>query len=183
MLHDTLMHAILKILNFTNFKDTNLLVANVHVPLMEKRERGKPSPWISGELKRYICERDNRLRKARRTNKNEDWATYKSLRSSVIRSIKRVKSNYNRKLIEENMHDLKAFWIPIKKMLPGESKEVSSSFEINGEICTDNKQIAASLNSFFTETVSRLVQLIGAEARLLFCSPKRTVTTDKTSNF
>lgn len=65
--------------------------------------------------------------------------------------------------------------------MPGESKEVSSSFEINGEICTDNKQIAVSFNSFFTETVSRLVQLIGAEASLLFRSPKKTVTTDKTS--
>ena len=79
------------------------------------------------------------------------------------------------------MHDPKAFWKTIKKIMPGESKEVSSSFEINGEICTDNKQIAASFNSFFTETVSRLVQLIGAEASLLFRSPKKTVTTDKTS--
>ena len=79
------------------------------------------------------------------------------------------------------MQDPKAFWKTIKKIMPGESKEVSSSFEINGEICTDNKQIAASFDSFFTETVSRLVQLIGAEASLLFRSPKKTVTTDKTS--
>ena len=57
----------------------------------------------------------------------------------------------------------------------------SSSFKINSEICTDNKQIGASFNSFFTETVSRLVQLIGAEASLLFRSPKKTITTDKTS--
>ena len=133
---------------------------------MEKRVRGKPSPWISGKLKRCIRERDYQLRKARRTNKNEDWATYKSLRNSVTRSIKRAKSSYNRKLIEENMYDPKAFWKTIKKIMPGESKEVSSSFEINGEICTDNKQIPASFNSFFTETVSRLVQLTGAEASL-----------------
>ena len=148
---------------------------------MEKRVRGKPSPWISGELKRCIRERDYQLRKARRTNKNEDWATYESLRNSVTRSIKRAKSNYNRKLIEENMQDPKAFWKTIKKIMPGESKEVSSSFKINGEICTGNKQIAASFDSFFTETVSRLVQLIGVEASLLFRSPKKTVTTDKTS--
>ena len=78
---------------WANFKDTFLSVANVHAPLMEKRVRGKPSPWISGELKRCIRERDYQLRKTRRANKNEDWAMYKSLRNSVTRSIKRAKSN------------------------------------------------------------------------------------------
>ena len=84
-----------------------------------------------------------------RSNKNEDWATYKSLRHSITRSIKTAKSNYNRKLIEENMHDPKAFWKTIKKIMPGEIKEVPSSFEI----CTVKS----------------------------FRSPKKTVTTDKTS--
>jgi hypothetical protein len=166
---------------WTNFKDIFLSVANDHAPLMEKRVRGKPNPWISGEIKTCIRERNYQLRKARRSNKSEDWATYRFLRNSVTKSIKRAKSNYNRKLIEENMHDSKGFWKTIKKIMPGESKGVSSSFEINGKICTDKKQIAAGFNSFFSETVGRLVQTIGTGASLLPRSPIKTINRDKTS--
>ena len=98
-----------------NLKDIFLSVANDRAPLMEKRVRGKPSPWISGEIKTCIRERNYQLRKARRLNKSEDWATYRFLHNSITKSIKRAKSNYNRKLIEENMHDSKGFWKTIKK--------------------------------------------------------------------
>ena len=66
--------------------------------------------------------------------------------------------------------------------MPGESWEVSSSFEINGKICTDKKQMAANFNNFFTGAVNSIVQSIGAGATLLLRSVNRTVTKDKTSN-
>ena len=52
--------------------------------MMEKCVRGKPSPWISGELKRCIRERDYQLLKAGRTNKYDDWAPCKSVAKYVL---------------------------------------------------------------------------------------------------
>ena len=75
----------------------------------------------------------------------------------------------------------RVFGRQLKKIMPGESKGVLSSFEINGKICTDKKQIAAGFNSFFSETVGRLVQTIGTGASLLPRSPIKTINRDKTS--
>jgi len=37
---------------------------------------GKPSPWLTCDIKKYMNERDYYLKKARRTNAEADWQLY-----------------------------------------------------------------------------------------------------------
>ena len=127
---------------------------------MEKRVRCKPCPWISSEIKHSIRDRDNQLHKSRKTNKAEDWSAYRKLHNYVMKLVKQAKLSYNRRLIEENMHDPKGFWKTINKIMPGEKREVSVSFIIDDKICMDKKEMAVNFNKFFTSTVGRLVQSI-----------------------
>jgi hypothetical protein len=77
-----------------------------------------------------------------------------------MKLVKQAKLSYNRRLIEENMHDPKGFWKTINKIMPGEKREVSLSFIIDDKICMDKKEMAVNFNKFFTSTVGRLVQSI-----------------------
>ena len=106
--------------------------------------------------KRDIQQR-NYLRKAKRLNMIEDWLIYKSHWDRVLKSIKTAKSRCNTKIIKESGDNPEALWKTIKKIVPDESKSVSSNFTIEGNMTTDNKAIAESFSKFFLETVGRLL--------------------------
>ena len=141
-----------------------LSTASNHAPLIEKRSRGIDCPWMNRKIKKTIRERDHCLIKARRTNADEHWATYRHLRNLVTRQIRDSKSKYNRRMLEENNNDPKGFWKTIKRILPGEKKSVASSIKVNGKIITENKTIAENFNDYFVGTVKRLVSLMGCSA-------------------
>ena len=141
-----------------------LSTASNHAPLIEKRSRGIDCPWMNGKIKKTIRERDHCLIKARRTNADEHWATYRHLRNLVTRQIRDSKSKYNRRMLEENNNDPKGFWKTIKRILPGEKKSVASSIKVNGKIITENKTIVENFNDYFVGTVKRLVSLMGCSA-------------------
>ena len=51
---------------------------------MNKKERSNhPCAWINSEIKKEIRQRDHELKKARKSNSNEDWATYRRTRNKV----------------------------------------------------------------------------------------------------
>lgn len=51
--------------------------------VQSKRIRGKPSPWLSGEIKMVMNSRDKLLRKYRKTKLSTDFQAYKFLRNKV----------------------------------------------------------------------------------------------------
>lgn len=70
------------------FKSRILEIINIHVPLKEISIRGKSCPWLSGEIKTKMRERDHFLRKARKYNNSFDWESYKRIRNKVTTLIR-----------------------------------------------------------------------------------------------
>lgn len=98
-------------LMWEKFKTTFVTVADRHAPSITKRVRGIDNcPWMTGEIKRDIRQREYHLKKARKLNCNEHWASYRYYQNGVTNKIRKAKAAYSRKLIEENKHDQKAFW-------------------------------------------------------------------------
>ena len=151
---------------WSGFKAKFVAVADRHAPLIQKKVRGVDNcPWMTGKIKKDIRQRDYLLNKARKTNRDEDWLAYKSMRNRVSNSVKKAKQTYNKKLIENHQGDTKAFWRTMKTILPGEKKTASAkSIEVNGELCGDERKIANSFNSFFVTAVGRLKQTLGFNA-------------------
>ena len=147
---------------WSNFKTSFVRIADCHAPIISKRVRGIDNcPWMTSDIKRDMRQRDYSLKKARRTTKDEDWLNYRVLRNRVTKKIKAAKNLYNKKLVEENTNDPKAFWKTIKKILPGEEKVKVSSISIDGENCTNKLKIANAFNKFFLGSVSRLKLAFG----------------------
>ena len=77
---------------------------------MHKRVRGVNNcPWLNSDIKRDMRERDIFLMKARKTHLSENWTKYRYFRNRVTGKIKKAKIGYNRRVIDEDGHDSKAF--------------------------------------------------------------------------
>ena len=150
---------------WNEFRSIFVSTADRHAPKIQKRVRRKDGcSWMTGEIKRLIRQREFLLRKARKTNKDEDWANYRRTRNKVLTNYKiwSAKSLYSRKLIAENSGDPKAFWKTLKKILPCDCKTASAPImKVNGTNCTDKTITANSFNKCFTGVVSRLYEAIG----------------------
>ena len=132
---------------WNTFRSTFVSVANRHAPIIQKRVRGIDNcPWLNKDIKRDIRRRNYMLKRARKTNLTEDWANYRQLRNRVTSKIKDAKGSYNRHLIEQNSDDPKAFWQTVKKIVPGERKEMPSTIKIGENVSSDTTAIANALN-------------------------------------
>ena len=147
---------------WTSFKHLFIAVADNHAPLMSKKTRGKQTPWMSGQIKKVMYQRDNQLKKAKLSNRDEDWKLYRSLRNQVTAQIRKAKCNYNKKLIQDNSDNPKTFWKTINKILPNEKKKrVPSAINIDGNLITDRNMIANAFNLYFIGSVARLTAFLG----------------------
>lgn len=140
-------------------------MADNHAPQIEKKVRGRNIPWLSNEIKKVMAERDHFYRQARRTNTELHWSRYKSLRNQVTAMIRKAKSSYNGRIIEENSDDPKNFWKAVKKVLPNKSvtPQPSASIEpitVDGKTTTDALTIANGFCTYFTNVVEKLLSSI-----------------------
>ena len=142
------------------FKNSFLNVANYHAPIIHKRIRGlRNCPWITSQIKRCIQQRNYLLKKARKTNLDEDWLCYRSSRNKVTNEIKKAKKPYNKRLVEENKNDTKTFWKTIKSVLPGVKKDVNTKSIIVNLLLT-RKSSQMDLIILFSTTISRLLRSV-----------------------
>ena len=72
-------------------------------------------------------ERDQSLRKARRSNREVDWSAYKRLRNYCTNAIRSAKVNYHKKLMNENINNPRNFWKSIKSAIPNKSNSAGTT--------------------------------------------------------
>ena len=70
--------------------------------------------------------RDQTLRRARKFKSNDDWESYKTLRNKCNKNIKKAKSNYHKKVLNDNINKPKKFWSEIKNVFPGKSRSMAN---------------------------------------------------------
>ena len=71
-----------------------------HAPVIVKKVRGKPAPWLSSDVKKLMNERDKLLRKSRRTKEESDISAYKTKHNEVKIAVKKTKSADHKNLLE-----------------------------------------------------------------------------------
>ena len=121
---------------WSNWKELFLNVCDRHAPYKRKIVRGVKCPWLTGETKKLMNQRDFFLRKARRSGAEVDWNAYRRLRNQVSNKIRNEKRRYHRNEIQENLNSPKAFWKAIKKVFP--SKKGNSACQDRGGTYNNN---------------------------------------------
>ena len=94
--------------------------------------------------------RDNLLRKARKTKRDEDWLTCKKKKKGIVNNIiKKGKSDYDKNLFHENISNVGKFWNCIKDLFPNKRNNhaASTKFLVDNKE-TSNETEIVSVNTF-----------------------------------
>ena len=97
-----------------NFKSIISSIIHKHAPMKQKKVRGNECKWMNSEIRQKMRERDYYLKRAKRSNNECDWSSYKRLRNSVTNMIRTSKAKFNKRLIYEQGDNPKQFWRLIK---------------------------------------------------------------------
>ena len=102
--------------------------------------------------------RDKLLRKARRSNYEIDWSSYKNQRNHVTSLVKKCKNRFYNNLLKENADSPSKFWAAVKKLYPTKQSAPSTGlvFDINGSKTSDNRVIANTLCNYFSGVANLL---------------------------
>ena len=74
-----------------------------------------------------MYERDYFLRKARKSNAELNWSSYKRKRNTVNNLIKQAKNQYDRNLLNDSNSNPAQFWEAIRQIYPSKSGKSGSS--------------------------------------------------------
>ncbi len=161
-LHDAPWDHMLSELNLNNawciFKKLFTSIVDKHAPIKQKTVRGKDCQWMNSEIRHKMRERDYYLKRARKSNVENDWSTYKRLRNTVTNMIRNSKSRYNKNILYEQVNDPKQFWRHIKAYFSTKSKCENNVkvFQIDGISVSDKSKISNGFCSHFCSVGEKL---------------------------
>ena len=81
-----------------------------HAPIRIKRVGKKNPPWVTGELRRLLFERDSLKKRAAKSGDASLWHQYKQFRNRANNEVKRAKRLYFTNNLELHKHDMKKTW-------------------------------------------------------------------------
>ena len=159
------------------FNDILETAFNQHAPVINKKIKGRPCPWLNPTLKAKMNDRDKLMRKAKKSGNVEDWLAYKQSRNRCNNSMKKAKANFYKEQLNENSSNPKRFWESIKKVFPSKERATVPNTK-------NNLNLAKIFSTWFSSVVGKLKRkemplkdIIWGEA------PKKLRRTAKTFRF
>ena len=104
---------------------------------------------MTSDLAKLMRDHDYCHRKARTSMSRRSWAAFRKINREVHLSMKKAKTDYYWKLIEENKGNCSELWSSIKQVLPTTLSNSITSIQNNNVVYTTPQGIANALNDFF----------------------------------
>ena len=137
-----------------------------HAPIRIKRVGKKNSPWVTGEFRRLLFERDSLKRRAVKSGDASLWHQYKQFRNRANNEIKRAKQHYFTNNLELHKHDMKKTWKLINDLNSRHYRTSSyiKEVKIDDQIVNSPNQLAETFNTYFSNVGSNLSDKIPSSA-------------------
>lgn len=131
-------------------------VSDIYAPIRTRRVRSVYAPWLTTSIRHEMNHRDYLKKKAVKTKSEYFNKAYKTQRNLVNNLIKSVKTEYCKNSIDQNMNNPKEMWRNINQVLGGKGRcskttNITKIKASNGDILTDENEIADAFNKYFTE--------------------------------
>ena len=156
------------------WKKLFLSVADVHLPVTKKRERNKPTPWITPLVRKHMFLRNSLKKEAIRTQNRESWTTYKRIRN-LTKLIAEAKAEFYQTRLESIARNPKEICKTINDLI----NRKDSNSTIN-EITFDNKKLnkwpLRTLNEHFANVGTKFASKLPEDSKHFeeYIKPART---------
>ncbi|MCG7870185.1 MAG: hypothetical protein JAY74_27935 [Candidatus Thiodiazotropha taylori] len=127
-------------------------IASECIPNRQIKVKPSDPPWLTTFLKRHIRKRKRAFRKAKRTNIESHWKTFRKLRNKVTTMIRDSKKSFYDKLadkLKSSTITTKDWWSTLKTFINPSSSSTIPPLEYDNNIYTDESDKANILNKYF----------------------------------
>ncbi len=133
------------------FKSIFLQVANKHATFVNMKVKEDSPPYFNANLRSLCVDRHYFMHKAHKSKKAEDFHIAKQLRNLANNLLNSLKTKFFDDQISEDRYNPKGLWITLKKIIPtkGDRGIIHEINAESGEIVSDSKRIANTINRFF----------------------------------
>jgi hypothetical protein len=101
-------------------------------------------------LNQEIQTRDHLFKKAKKSQKTEDWMLYKSAKNKVNELVGKTKENHFKSKVAENRHNAKILWNLIKNLTKEDANDHNNIRQLRDgdKILNDKQDMSVLLNTF-----------------------------------
>ena len=143
--------------SYFHFEVTFLRILENHAPMKQKVLRANDKPYMTKTLRKAIMRRSALKNRYLKEKSEESLHQFRKQKNYTKRLSNRERTKYFANLDLKQYTDNKKFWNSVKPMF---SSSCIGSNKItlveNGELITDDKQIAETFSGFFVDAVSSL---------------------------
>ena len=135
-------------------------IVELHLPQKQKRVKREVQPkWFTSDIAQEIKVRDKLLKKARKSQIDNDWMHYRQAKNKVTELIRKTKQSYFKNKVAENRKNPRKLWNLIKCLTKdnAESKTGVSQLKDGDVVISDKREIAEMLNLFFVKQPEELL--------------------------
>ena len=123
-------------------------------PVKKIQIRSRYAPWITPDCKDDMDKRDSTQKKAIETGAEADWSEYRRVRNKVTRRIRKEKTEWQKKKLENCEGDPARVWGNILGWLNWSSSSSPSKLYSGGRVETSPFKLANIMNMYYIQKVT-----------------------------
>ena len=127
-------------------------VASESIPNFDITIRPKDPPWITNTIRKQIRKRNRKHKKAKMTNRQEHWSSFRQQRNKVTAEIRKAKKEFPKKIarnLESNITP-KKWWSLVNTLLRGNSPKCDIPTMLDGHsVISEDQEKAELFNDYF----------------------------------
>ena len=98
---------------------------NRHAPLINKRVKGKPAPWLNADVKAAMNHREKLHRKFLKPKSNTDWNMYKTAQNHATNLIRRAQKTHYKSVLRDSEKNPTKFWKMMKTIFSNQNQRAT----------------------------------------------------------
>ena len=120
-------------------------------------------PWVTSAILRSINTREKLLKKFLQNRSVENETKFKKFRNVLRLTLRLAKKRYFQNQFEKNTNNPRLLWENLLKAIqkPKVRQNISPRFEVDGDFLTEDKPIADSFNSYYSNVARNLEAALG----------------------
>ena len=144
---------------WSRWKSFFLDILNKYAPVKTIRVKGNNLPYITAAVKSMMRQRDYLRGKVNKTSSKYLRQAFQHLRNKVNYTLRKMKSDYYTKKIEDNGDNLRNTWKVLKKVINRNGKcNLVNTITVNNTEITNKQKISDQINKYFASIGSNLAK-------------------------
>ena len=131
--------------------------------ISKRKTKSNQKPWITQGILKSIRTKTNCYKKFMRTKNTDYYDQYKTCRDRLNSVIKSSKKNYYKEYFLKHQNKSKCTWKGVNQIINNKNKSHQQNISLveNGNVITNEKEVANTFNRYFINVADDLTKKLG----------------------